>query len=99
MENPLNKFGDQLYVKVTDEPLIVIRQWKHVTLARRPVMGQDGIRYQFGLFFNTELETLSEQTQRTLATIKARNEIAQSEMDVTDGPLALPAGIQYKKMN
>jgi hypothetical protein len=95
----LNKFGDTLYVKSTDEPNFVVAQFWCFTLVRRPIMGQDGIRFRFGLFFTDELETLTEQTQRTLATIKARNEIAASEMDVADGPLALPAGIQYKKMN
>lgn len=93
----MTKFGDQLFVKTTDEPLIVLRQWKRLTLARRPVMGQNGIRYQLGLFLNVELETLTEQTLRTLAIIKIRNEAAQAEMgDV--GPLAMPSQ-QFKKMN
>lgn len=61
-------------------------------------MGQDGIRYQFGLFFNTELETLQEQTARTLATIKIRNEAAQAEVDsdIAATGLAMPA-LQFKK--
>jgi hypothetical protein len=86
----VHKFGDQLFVKSTDEPSFVVHQFKYFTLVRRPVMGQDGIRYKFGIFFNSELETLAEQTQRTLATIKARNQIAELEMqdavEATGGP-------------
>jgi hypothetical protein len=93
----VSKFGDQLFVKSTDEPNFVVRQFKHITLVRRPVMGQNGIRYQFGWAFNKELETLEEQTQRALSTIKARNAIAQAEMqDVEQGPMGMPA-LQFKK--
>jgi hypothetical protein len=94
----LTKFGEQLYVRTTDEPTIVLRQFKHVTLVRRPVMGQNGIRYKFGWFFNTELETLEEQTQRALAKIKAQNAMAQEELADVEGPLAIP-GLQLRKMN
>lgn len=93
----MTKFGDQLFVRTTDEPIIVLRQFKHFTLGRRPVMGQDGIRYQFGIFFNTELETLEEQTQRTLAVIKARNQAAEQEMADVAGPLGFPGNLQFKK--
>jgi hypothetical protein len=93
----VNKFGDQLFVKLTDEPVFVLRQFKHLTWVRRPVMGQAGIGYRFGLFFNRELETLQEQTQRTLAVIKARNDMAQEELADVEGPLAIP-GLQFKKM-
>ena len=94
----MNKFGDQLFVRTTDEPVVVLKQFRYLTFVRRPVMGQNGIRYKFGWFFNNELETLTEQTQRTLATIKVRNDVAQAEMDeVQTGPLALPPGLHLKK--
>lgn len=92
----MNKFGDKLFVCSTDEPITVLRQFKHFTLVRRPVMGQNGIRYKFGLFFNVELESLQEQTARTLATIKIRNDIAQADMDADASSLAMPA-LQFKK--
>jgi hypothetical protein len=90
----VHKFGDTLYVKSTDEPNFVVRQFKRITLVRRPIMGQDGIRYRFGWAFNAELETLAEQTTRTLQQIKARNEIAQADMDAEG--LAMPA-LAFKK--
>jgi hypothetical protein len=92
----VHKYGETLFVKSTDEPTTVLRQFKHFTLVRRPVMGQNGIAYKFGAFFNVELETLEEQTQRTLSAIKSRNAIAQAEMDVEQGPMAMPA-LQFKK--
>lgn len=94
----MNKFGDTIYVQTTDEPVKVIRQFKRFTLVRRPVMGQNGIRYLLGLFFNMELETLEEQTQRTLATIKIRNEAAEAQLgELANGPLAIPPGLHLKK--
>lgn len=95
----MNKYGEVLYNVLTDEPCIVLREFRYLTLVHRPIMGQDGIRYRLGIFPSCELETLQEQTQRTLATIKARNAIAAEEMDVADGPLAMPAGLSFKKMN
>lgn len=91
----MHKFGDTLYVKSTDEPNFVVRQFRHITLVRRPIMGQDGIRYRFGWAFNAELESLEEQTQRTLSAIKSRQAIAQAEMD-EQGPMTMPA-LQFGK--
>jgi len=64
-------------------------------LVRRPVMGQNGIRYKLGVFFNCELETLQEQTVRTLSLIKARNEITEAEM--ADVPAGFMPQLAFKK--
>jgi hypothetical protein len=95
-QDKLSKFGDQLFVKSTDEPIFVIKQFRHLTFVRRPVMGQNGIGYKLGLFFNGELETLEAQTQRTLSAIKSRQAIAQAEMADEQGTLAMPA-LQFGK--
>ena len=94
----MNKFSDQLFVKLTDEPCFVIKQFRHFTLVRRPVMSQNGICYKLGLFFNAELETLQEQTQRTLAIIKSRNELSQAEMEGFGPDVPMPA-LSFKKNN
>lgn len=59
-------------------------------------MGRDGIRYQLGLFFNCELETLQEQTQRTLAMIKVRQGVEVAEMQEFAPDMAMPA-LAFKK--
>jgi len=74
------KFGEILFHKLTDEPALVIREFKHWTLVRRPVMGQDGIYYRFKFFLNAELESLQEQTSRNIANIQVRQAIAGAEL-------------------
>jgi hypothetical protein len=75
------KFGDVLYNKLTEEPAFVIHAFKHFTFVRRPVMGQKGISYRLAFFLSSELETLAEQTARTIANIQSRQAIAGIEFD------------------
>lgn len=76
------KFGDILFNVLTEEPQFVLWPTRYFTLVRRPVMDGDGITYKFGLFLNAELETLQEQTARTIANIQARNNIAGAGLDL-----------------
>ena len=86
------KFGDVLFHILTEEPCFVIWPTKYFTLVHRPVMGTDGIFYRFKIFPSAELETLQEQTARTISNIQVRNNIAGAEF----GPEAMPA-LQFKK--
>lgn len=89
------KYGDIVYHILTEEPILVIRAFKYATLGRRPIMGSDGIRYGFKFFLNSELESLQEQTARTIANIQSRNAIAGAEFGPENqGPM--PA-LQFKK--
>jgi hypothetical protein len=90
------KFGDMLYVSLTEEPTTFIFSRLGLSIVRRPIMGRNGIRHRFGWFFNKELETLQEQTARTVATIQARNSIAESEFGQSGA--AMPA-LPFKKSN
>lgn len=90
-----SKYGDVLYHKLTEEPVAVLRSWKHVTFVRRPIQGTNGLSYKFGFFLNTELETLQEQTARVLSNIQARNAIAEAGM-TSD---LIPAPETFKKSN
>lgn len=99
----MNKFGDKLYVAITDEPIVYLYSVWGLTFVRRPVMGQNGIAYKFGIFFNSELETLQEQTTRTLETIKLRNQLAEADMQAeldsemqAQGPLQIPLPFNKK---
>lgn len=58
-------------------------------------MGTEGIRYKFKLFLSSELETLQEQTARTIGNIQARNSIAGAEFG-PDGQGSMPA-MAFKK--
>jgi hypothetical protein len=58
-------------------------------------MGTEGIRYRFKLFLSSELETLQEQTARTIGNIQARNSIAGAEFG-PDG-LSNSGALQFKK--
>jgi len=89
------KFGDVLYHKLTEEPIMVLKAFKRFTLVKRPVMGQAGIRYKWAFFLNSELESLQEQTARTIVNIQTRNAIAGAEF----GSDALPATSTFKKSN
>jgi len=80
------KYGTILYNCLTEEPSMVLFKLWGLTLVRRPVMGTKGIHYKFGLFLNPELETLQEQTARTIANIQSRQAIAGMEFD----PASLP---------
>lgn len=75
----MHKFGDILYSTLTEEPSTFLFALWGISIVRRPIMGDDGIRHRFGWFFDTELETLAEQTARTIANIQMRNSIAGAE--------------------
>lgn len=91
-----DSLGDILYVRTTDEPVVYFASIGPLRLVRRPIMGQDGIRYRIGLFHGSELETLQEQTQRTLAIIKARNDISMAEMQDFGPDMPMPH-LHFKK--
>lgn len=92
----MNKYGDVLYHKLTEEPSMIIWPLGRISLVRRPIMSQQGISYKFQFLLNSELETLQEQTARTVATIQARNSIAESEFGGQAG--SMPA-LPFKKSN
>lgn len=90
---PTPKFGDVLFHKLSEEPVLIIRPFKRWTLVRRPIMSRDGICYRFAFLLNSELETLQEQTARTIANIQARQQVAGLDMPQE---LSAPA-LQFKK--
>ena len=86
------KLGDLLYVKSSEEPVLVlalegvIDHPEAKVEVRRPIMGKDGTRYEPAWFFRFELETHEEQTIRKLEDIKRTHrltQLAQKEIPVT----------------
>ena len=93
----MNKYGEVQYHKLTEEPSMILWQFRHFSLVRRPIMGQAGISYKFALLLNSELETLQEQTARTVAQIQARNSVAEAEFGQGLGA-SMPT-LPFKKSN
>ena len=75
---------------------MLLKAFKYFSLVRRPVMGTEGISYKFKIFLNCELESMTEQTARTISNIQARNAIAGAEFGSND---AMPGALQFKKSN
>lgn len=97
----MTKFSELKYNVLTEEPIFIVHQFKHVSLVRRPVMSDKGIKYKFGFFFNAELEDLRSKTERSFEQIKEQNKIAiefdmREAGEVQNAPFTL-AMQQFKK--
>jgi hypothetical protein len=86
------KIGDLMFIKSSEEPVIVlaldgiaIDHPENTIEVRRPIVGQDGTRYEIATFYRFELETPEEQDLRKIEDIKRRHRLTQAAQKET-GP-------------
>jgi hypothetical protein len=83
---PSVKRSDLAYLKSSEEPVIVLAveatmppdHPEQKIEVRRPIIGQDGTRYEYAEFFRFELETPEEQDLRKIEDIKRRHRLTQA---------------------
>lgn len=85
------KPGDLAFLKSSEEPVVVLATSSSFDVAidkisvRRPIVGQDGTRYETAEFFRFELETPEEQDIRKIEDIKRRHRLTQAAQKEAGG--------------
>lgn len=76
------KQGDLMFVKTTEEPVVVVHcnvvdNPAFEVSVRRPVQSRDGIQYVHEVFGRFELETPTEKDLRLIDDLKRRHKLTQ----------------------